>query len=192
MILSITALAATFAPLLTDAQAAVNGAFKPLISVNCSKRQAMTAQDAFERCQQLNHHLNKIASSADEGLEHLNAVRSGVIDVRDFPEGFEFTLDSLAENATNSINLVRDMFSQAEGSDLWAGHLSMLKPIKSGMARNLAILRNSATQIATEIRQAKEIVNNAGLTNDGVTDEDVRRLIDTSHKMLGVDTPRWS
>ncbi len=191
MIIGITAVAATFASLLSGAQAAVTGAFKPLMATACESQRAMTAQDAFERCQRIMFYAAKIQSSADEGMIHLVAIRSSEINVKDLPVGFELTLSSLAETTTNGINLVSEMFDQAERSDLWKGHITMLTPIRRDMIRNLAILRNCANQIANEIRQSNEIVDNSKLYTDETTDNDVRDLIRKSHRNIGFGSPRW-
>lgn len=192
MILSITAMAAAFAPLLTEAQAEVHGAFKPLVSSECKKTVALSAVDAFQRCQQVQQHANKLQKIAEEGMEHLASVRDGSADARDFPAGYDATLDTLAVAATNCINLTRDMFETAESSAAWSGNYAMLKPVKKQMMRSLALLRSSASQIATEIRQANTVVDNGRLLADNTSNEDVVRLINKSHMMLGVETPRWS
>lgn len=192
MILSITAMAAAFAPLLTEAQAEVNGAFMPLVAAECKKAKVLSAVDAFQRCQKVQQHANKLQQIAERGMEHLASVRDGEIDARDFPAGYDATLDTLAVAATNCINLTRDMFDIAESSEAWSGNYAMLKPAKKQMMRNLALLRSSASQIATEIRQANTVVDNSKLLVDNTTNDDVIRLINKSHLMLGVDTPRWS
>jgi hypothetical protein len=192
MIISITALAAAFAPLLTDAQAEVNGAFKPLVAAEYKKAKSLDVSDAFVRCHKVQEHANKLQEVAEQGLDHLTSVRDGHIDVRDFPEGFDATLETLAVAVTQFINLTRDMFETAEKSEAWAGNYALLKPLKKQMMGSLSLLRSSANQIAIEIRQAKTVVDNGKLLVDGTSDDDLKRLINKSHMMLGVDTPRWS
>ncbi|WP_413730789.1 hypothetical protein [Sodalis sp. RH22] len=191
MIIGITAMAATFASLLSDAQAAVFGAFKPLVATGFVSQRVMTVEDAFERCQRIRFYSEKIRASADEGLAHLAAIRSGEINVRDLPEGFILTLATLSESTTNGINLLNDMFDQAEKSEFWVGHVTMLMPIRREMLRNLAVLRNCANQISVEIIQSNEIVDNSKIIDDAPLDSNVRELIRKSHLLLNVGTPRW-
>ncbi|CAI2140579.1 Uncharacterised protein [Serratia fonticola] len=191
MIVSITALAATFAPLLTNAQAEVHGAFKPLVTSECRRAQALDVHQAMDRCQQVKLHATKLKTFALEGVEHLTAIRNGEINVHDFQDGQIELLETLAAFGTQSIVFLRDMFDSAERSEMWSAHYAMLKPLKREMLQSLALLRSAASQMAFEIKQGTTVVDNSRLHPDDTTAGDLRRVISKSHAMIGANEPRW-
>ncbi|MBL5819926.1 hypothetical protein JBO39_01685 [Serratia marcescens] len=191
MIIGITAMAAMFAPLLTNAQAEVNGAFKPLVATECRRARALTALEAMERCQQIKLHATNLREFALKGVKHLSEIRSGEINVHDAPDGQIEMLDTLAAFASQSINFLRDMFDSAEKSELWSTQYPMLQPVKKEMLQSLALLRSAASQMSTETKQARSIIENARLVKDDTTSDDIRRVIHKSHAMIGASEPRW-
>lgn len=180
---------ATITQQMNQVQEAVNGAFKPLISNACELPQRLDAEEAFRRCTAIAARAQEIENTAKEGMSHLEAFRNGRIIVDELPEGFLSHLEGLAKACRNAKGHLVDMFSEAERSPMWQGHLQMLRPLKRKYVRALTAVENTATQLAAEVRQSQP--SQTELLSDNVTREEAIELISTSHKMLGADAPKW-
>lgn len=180
---------ATITQQMNEVQEAVNNAFKPLISNACVLPQRLDAEEAFRRCSAIAAWSQKIENTAKEGMSHLESFRNGRINVNELPEGFLSHLEGLAQACRNSKSHLVDMFSEAERTEMWHGHLQMLRPLKRKYVRALTAVENTATQLAAEVRQSQPF--HTELLTDNVSREEAVELVSASHKMLGIDSPKW-
>ena len=81
------------------------------------------------------------------------------------------------------------MFSVAKNRR-WQGHLGMLRPLKREVCTRLNFaVENTAVQLAAEVKQV--LPARPESLPSQVTREEAINLITASHKMLGVNTPKW-
>jgi len=167
----------------------VNGAFLPLISNACEIPQRLNAEEAFRRCTAIAGLSQEVENTAKEGMLHLEAFRNGQLVVDELPDGFLPHLEGLAKACRGAKVHIVEMFSFAEKSPMWQGHLGMLRPLKRKYVRALTAVENTAIQLAAEVRQS--LPAQAEFLPSQVTREEAIDLISASHKMLGVNTPKW-
>lgn len=98
-------------------------------------------------------------------------------------------LEGLAKACRNAKGHLVDMFSEAERSPMWQGHLQMLRPLKRKYVRALTAVENTAIQLAAEVRQSQSFRDE--ILSDNVTRDEAIEIISASHKMLGADSPKW-
>ena len=65
----------------------------------------------------------------------------------------------------------------------------MLRPLRRKYVRALTAVENTAIQLAAEVKQT--LPAQTEFHTSQVTREDAIDLITASHKMLGVNTPKW-
>ncbi|EBQ5331021.1 hypothetical protein BLY51_19390 [Salmonella enterica] len=167
----------------------VNGAFLPLISNACEIPQRLNAEEAFRRCTAIARLSQEVENTATEGMHHLEAFRNGRLVVDNLSDGFLSHLEGLAKACRGAKVHIVEMFTVAEKSPMWQGHLGMLRPLRRKYVRALTAVENTAIQLAAEVRQS--LPAQAELLPSQVTREEAIDLISASHKMLGVNTPKW-
>ena len=167
----------------------VNGAFLPLISNACEVPQRLNAEEAFRRCTAIAGLSQEVENTATAGMRHLEAFRDGKLVVDNLPDGFLPHLEGLAKACRGAKVHIVEMFSVAEKSPMWQGHLGMLRPLKRKYVRALTAVENTAIQLAAEVKQA--LPAQTEFLPSQVTREEAIDLISASHKMLGVNTPKW-
>ncbi|OZU57541.1 hypothetical protein [Salmonella enterica] len=167
----------------------VNGAFLPLISNACEIPQRLNTEEAFRRCTAIARLSQEVENTATEGMHHLEAFRNGQLVVDNLSDGFLSHLEGLAKACRGAKVHIVEMFTVAEKSPMWQGHLGMLRPLRRKYVRALTAVENTAIQLAAEVRQS--LPAQAELLPSQVTREEAIDLISASHKMLGVNTPKW-
>ncbi|ECR1919368.1 hypothetical protein ABK178_004645 [Salmonella enterica subsp. enterica serovar Brandenburg] len=167
----------------------VNGAFLPLISNACEIPQRLNAEEAFRRCTAIARLSQEVENTATEGMRHLEAFRNGQLVVDNLSDGFLSHLEGLAKACRGAKVHIVEMFTVAEKSPMWQGHLGMLRPLRRKYVRALTAVENTAIQLAAEVRQS--LPAQVELLPSQVTREEAIDLISASHKMLGVNTPKW-
>lgn len=151
--------------------------------------QRLNAEEAFRRCTAIAGLSQEVENTAKEGIRHLEAFRNGQLAVDKLPEGFLPHLEGLAKACRGAKVHIVEMFLVAEKSPMWQGHLGMLRPLKRKYVRALTAVENTAIQLAAEVRQS--LPAQAEFLPSQVTREEAIDLISASHKMLGVNTPKW-
>lgn len=167
----------------------VNGAFLPLISNACEVPQRLNAEEAFKRCTSIAARSQEIENTALEGMRHLEAFRQDKLVVDNLPDAFLPHLEGLAAACRGAKVHIVEMFSVAEKSPMWQGYLGMLRPLKRKYVRSLTAVENTAIQLAAEVRQS--LPAKVEILPTQITREEAIDLISASHKMLGVNTPKW-
>ncbi|PHH04940.1 hypothetical protein [Leclercia adecarboxylata] len=170
-------------------QDAVNSAFKPLISNACEMPERLNVEESLRRCTAIVASSKLIEEMAKEGMQHLANVRSGNIDVSSVPEGFIESLSALVIACKNARGHVVEMFTVAESSPMWSGHISMLRPLKRKYVKALSAVENIAGQMIDEVKQVKSAA--ADVDSFDIVREDAISMIKTSHIILGADSPKW-
>lgn len=170
-------------------QDAVNSAFKPLISNACEMPERLNVEESLRRCTAIVASSKLIEEMAKEGMQHLANFRSGNVDASSVPEGFVESLSALVIACKNARGHVVEMFTVAENSPMWSGHISMLRPLKRKYVKALSAVENVAGQMIDEVKQVKSAA--VDIDSLDIVREDAISLIKTSHIILGADSPKW-
>ncbi|EOC3594138.1 hypothetical protein ACI2QY_003297 [Salmonella enterica subsp. enterica serovar Braenderup] len=106
------------------------------------------------------------------------------IGVDKLPDGSLPQLESVAKACRSAKVHIVEMFTVAEKSPKWQGHLDMLRQQKRKYVRALTAVENTAILLAAEVKQCLPV--QAEILPSQVTREEAMDLISASHKMLDV------